>query len=213
MGELFGLCGILTVPVVVVAAWILRKAMLKMAIRFVLRVLYRVEVIGIEHARAAQSHAVIAANHASFLDGMLLGAFLPGTPVFAINTFVAEKWWVKPFLSLVNAMPIDPTNPLSLRGMIRAVEGGAVCIIFPEGRITTTGSLMKVYEGPAVITEHAKALARPGAYRRRRAHAVLALHGRAQALVPAHSHHRDAAAQADGARRRDRRGPPGGAAP
>ena len=57
MGELFGLCGILTVPVVVVAAWILRKTMLKMAIRFVLRVLYRVEVIGIEHARAAQSHA------------------------------------------------------------------------------------------------------------------------------------------------------------
>ena len=91
---------------------------------------------------------MIAANHASFLDGLLLGAFLPGTPVFAIDTFIAQKWWVKPFLSLVDAMPIDPTNPLSLRGMIRAVEGGAACIIFPEGRITTTGSLMKVYEGP-----------------------------------------------------------------
>ncbi|HEX6163119.1 MAG TPA: acyl-[ACP]--phospholipid O-acyltransferase [Vicinamibacterales bacterium] len=161
MAELFGLCGILTVPVVVVAAWILRKNMLKMAIRFVLRVLYRVEVHGIEHARAAQSHAVIAANHASFLDGLLLGAFLPGTPVFAIDTFVAKKWWVKPFLSLVDAMPIDPTNPLSLRGMIRAVEGGATCIIFPEGRITTTGSLMKVYEGPAVITERSKAVLVP----------------------------------------------------
>jgi acyl-[acyl-carrier-protein]-phospholipid O-acyltransferase/long-chain-fatty-acid--[acyl-carrier-protein] ligase len=157
MGELFGLCGILTVPVVVVAAWILRKTMLKMAIRFVLRVLYRVEVRGIEHARAAQTHAVIAANHASFLDGLLLGAFLPGSPVFAIDTFVAKQWWVKPFLSLVDAMPINPTNPLSLRSMIRAVEGGATCIIFPEGRITTTGSLMKVYEGPAVITERAHA--------------------------------------------------------
>ncbi|HUQ88328.1 MAG TPA: AMP-binding protein, partial [Vicinamibacterales bacterium] len=157
MGELFGLSGILTIPVVIVAAAILRKTMLKMAIRFVLRLLYRVEINGIEHARAAQSHAVIAANHASFLDGLLLGAFLPGTPVFAIDTFIARKWWVKPFLSLVDAMPVDPTNPLSLRGMIRAVEGGATCIIFPEGRITTTGSLMKVYEGPAVITERAKA--------------------------------------------------------
>ena len=157
MGELFGLCGILTLPVVVVAAWVLRKQMLKMMIRRVLRVLYRVEVRGIEHARATQTHAVIAANHASFLDGMLLGAFLPGEPVFAIDTFVAKKWWIRPFLSLVNAMPIDPTTPLSLRGMIRAVEGGATCIIFPEGRITTTGSLMKVYEGPAIITERAKA--------------------------------------------------------
>lgn len=157
MGELFGLCGILTLPVVTVAAWILRKAMLKMAIRLVLRVLYRVEVHGLEHARAASTRSVIAANHASFLDGLLLGAFLPGAPVFAIDTFIAKKWWVRPFLSLVDAMPIDPTNPLSLRSMIRAVEGGASCIIFPEGRITTTGSLMKVYEGPAVITERAKA--------------------------------------------------------
>ena len=32
-------------------------------------------------------HAVIAANHASFLDGLLLGAFLPGQPIFAVDTF------------------------------------------------------------------------------------------------------------------------------
>ena len=133
------------------------KALLKAMIRLVLRVLYRVEVHGLEHARAAQSHAVIAANHASFLDALVLGAFLPGAPIFAIDTFIARKWWVRPFLSLVDALPVDPTNPLSLRAMIRAVEGGASCIIFPEGRITTTGSLMKVYEGPAVITERAKA--------------------------------------------------------
>src|SRR5688572_12407164 len=138
-----------------------RKEMLKMVIRLVLRVLYRVEVHGVEHARAAQSHAVIAANHASFLDALVLGAFLPGAPIFAIDTFIARKWWARPFLSLVDAMPIDPTNPLSLRAMIRAVEGGASCIIFPEGRLTTTGALMKVYEGPAVITERAKALLVP----------------------------------------------------
>ena len=149
-----------------------------MAIRLVLRVLYRVEVHGLEHARAASTRAVIAANHASFLDGLLLGAFLPGAPVFAIDTFIAQKWWVRPFLSLVDAMPIDPTNPLSLRSMIRAVEGGASCIIFPEGRITTTGSLMKVYEGPAVITERAKAHAGAGTHRGRRTNAVLALQRR-----------------------------------
>ena len=157
MGELFGLCGILTLPIVLVAAWILRKTMVKSAMRLILRLLYRVEIEGMEHARAASSHAVIAANHASFLDGLLLGAFLPGEPIFAIDTTIARQWWVRPFLSLVNALPVDPTNPLSLRAMIRAVEAGAVCIIFPEGRITTTGSLMKVYEGPAVIAERSDA--------------------------------------------------------
>ena len=142
--------------------------------RLVLRLLYRVEVDGLEHARAAMPHAVIAANHASFLDGLLLGAFLPGEPIFAVDTLIAKQWWARPFLALVNALPVDPTNPLSIRAMIRAVEGGSACVIFPEGRITTTGSLMKVYEGPAVIAERTKARARAGAHRGRRVHAVLA---------------------------------------
>ena len=119
----------------------------------VLRLLYRVEVDGLEHAQAALPHAVIAANHTSFLDGILLGAFLPGEPIFAVDTQIARKWWARPLTLLVNALPVDPTNPLSIRSMIRAVEAGSACVIFPEGRITTTGALMKVYEGPAVIAE------------------------------------------------------------
>jgi acyl-[acyl-carrier-protein]-phospholipid O-acyltransferase/long-chain-fatty-acid--[acyl-carrier-protein] ligase len=160
MGELFALCGILTIPVVLVAAWILRRPLAKSLMRLILRILYRVRVEGLEHARALPK-AVIAANHASFLDGLLLGAFLPGEPIFAVDTLISKQWWAKPFLALVNALPVDPTNPLSIRAMIRAVEAGSTCIIFPEGRITTTGSLMKVYEGPAVIAERTKAALLP----------------------------------------------------
>ena len=74
MGQLFALCGLLTVPVALVAAWILRRTMAKSLLRLILRILYRVQVEGLEHARAALPKAVIAANHASFLDGLLLGA-------------------------------------------------------------------------------------------------------------------------------------------
>jgi len=153
MDALFGVCGLATIPVAIAAAWILRRELVRSAMRLALRLVYRVRVEGIEHARSALPKAVIAANHASFLDGLLLGAFLPGDPIFAVDTYIAKKWWAKPFLFLVNALPVDPTNPLSIRSMIRAVERGASCVIFPEGRITTTGSLMKVYEGPAVIAE------------------------------------------------------------
>ena len=161
MGELFGLCGVATLPVALIAAWILRRTLAKSLVRLVLRLLYRVEVDGLEHAKAAMPHAVIAANHASFLDGLLLGAFLPGDPIFAVDTFIAKQWWARPFLLFVNALPVDPTNPLSIRAMIRAAEAGSACIIFPEGRITTTGSLMKVYDGPAVIAERTKAALLP----------------------------------------------------
>jgi 1-acyl-sn-glycerol-3-phosphate acyltransferase len=70
--------------------------------------------------------AVIAANHASFLDGLLLGAFLPGDPIFAVDTYIAKECWAKPFLAVVNDLPVDPANPLSIRAMIRAVERGCV---------------------------------------------------------------------------------------
>ncbi len=153
MNTIFALCGLATIPVAMAAAWILRRELVRSAMRLALRLVYRVRVEGIEHARSALPKAVIAANHASFLDGLLLGAFLPGDPIFAVDTHIAKKWWARPFLFLVNALPVDPTNPLSIRAMIRAVERGASCVIFPEGRITTTGSLMKVYEGPAVIAE------------------------------------------------------------
>jgi len=45
--------------------------------------------------------------------------------------------------------------------MIRAVEGGSACVIFPEGRLTMTGALMKVYEGPAIIAERTGAALLP----------------------------------------------------
>jgi acyl-[acyl-carrier-protein]-phospholipid O-acyltransferase/long-chain-fatty-acid--[acyl-carrier-protein] ligase len=153
ISAVIAICGAATLIVAIASGWMLRRELVKAAVRLVLRLLYRVEVQGLEHVKDVLPRAVIAANHASFLDGLLLGALLPGDPVFAVDTFIAKQWWAKPFLALCNAQPVDPTNPLSIRAMIRAVDNGSPCIIFPEGRITTTGALMKVYEGPALIAE------------------------------------------------------------
>jgi len=34
-------------------------------------------------------------------------------PVFAIDHEFSQRWWVKPFLKLTRAMPLDPTRPLA----------------------------------------------------------------------------------------------------
>jgi acyl-[acyl-carrier-protein]-phospholipid O-acyltransferase/long-chain-fatty-acid--[acyl-carrier-protein] ligase len=73
--------------------------------------------------------------------------------MFAIDSAMAKKWWVKPFLQFIRAMPLDPTKPLAVRTLINAVKDGEPLIIFPEGRLTVTGSLMKVYDGAGLIAD------------------------------------------------------------
>jgi len=136
---------------------LLPQELVKSIGRFIFRTLYRVEIKGLENYEKIGDKAVIIANHTSFLDAPILGSFLPDTPLFGINTHVAEKWWVKPAFALFNLYPIDPANPMALKGLIKEVAKGKKCIIFPEGRITITGALMKVYEGPGMIAANAGA--------------------------------------------------------
>lgn len=130
---------------------------LRVCFALLLKVLYRVEVQGLENMTKAAKRSVIVVNHVSFLDGVLLGAFLPNKPMFAINTQMATKWWVKPFLKFVDAFALDPRNPMATKALINEVKKDKQCVIFPEGRITLTGALMKIYEGPGMIADKADA--------------------------------------------------------
>jgi acyl-[acyl-carrier-protein]-phospholipid O-acyltransferase/long-chain-fatty-acid--[acyl-carrier-protein] ligase len=132
---------------------ILRDAVLKRLFAALLRLLYRVEVSGARHLEAAGPRAVVVVNHVSLLDAVLMAAFLPAKPIFAINTVMARRRWVKPFLSVAEAWPLDPASPMSAKRLIRAVRDGRTCVIFPEGRITVTGALMKIYDGPGLIAD------------------------------------------------------------
>ncbi len=70
---------------------------------------------------------------------------------------MAQQWWVKPAFALFELCPMDPGNPMSLRTLVSALKRGKRVVIFPEGRITVTGGLMKIYEGPGAVATMAKA--------------------------------------------------------
>jgi acyl-[acyl-carrier-protein]-phospholipid O-acyltransferase / long-chain-fatty-acid--[acyl-carrier-protein] ligase len=128
-------------------------AVLKWLVKLLLKLCYRVEVHGLENFSAAGKRVLIVANHTSFLDAVLLAAFLPDDLTFAINTHVAKRWYVRPFLRLVRSFPMDPTSPYSTRSLIRYLQEDKKTVIFPEGRITVTGSLMKIYDGTGMIAD------------------------------------------------------------
>ena len=136
---------------------LLPDAVIKAFLFSLLKLLFRIEVRGMEHYAKLGKRAVIVVNHVSFLDPLLLAVFLPVKPIFAVNTHIAQAWWVKPFLTLVDAFPVDPTNPMAMKSLIKEVQKDRHCVIFPEGRITVTGALMKVFEGPGMVADKADA--------------------------------------------------------
>lgn len=135
--------------------------MLKLFLKGLFKLLYRVEITGAENYKKAGKRVLIIANHLSFLDAALIALFLPEKPMFAVNTNISKRWYFKPFLSLVKAFTLDPTNPMATKGIINEIKKDQKCVIFPEGRITVTGSLMKVYEGPGLIADKAGAMILP----------------------------------------------------
>jgi len=127
----------------------------------IFRAFFRLKVHGLNHLQDAGPNAIIALNHVSFLDAAVALSFLEREPVFAIDSSIATRWWVKPFLRFTRAIPLDPTKALATRTLIHAVKAGDPLIIFPEGRITVTGSLMKVYDGAAMIADKSDAMLVP----------------------------------------------------
>lgn len=125
-------------------------SLIKAMLRVLCRLLFRVEVSGdmraFDHPRT-----LIVANHESFLDGLLLGLFLPVRPVFIVHGWVAAHPVLRVLLKLADYLAVDSSQPMAIKKILKLVESGRPIVIFPEGRITLTGGLMKIYDGPAFI--------------------------------------------------------------
>lgn len=137
------------------------SSLIVLIIRFWLKLFYRVEVVGLDNYRAAGDRVVIVANHQSKIDMLLIGAFLPERTMFAVSNNDVDKWWVKLAGNFFDIIPFDPTNAMAARSQVTELKKGGKLVIFPEGRMTVTGALMKIYELPGTIAHLADACILP----------------------------------------------------
>ncbi len=127
---------------------------MKWFLRRLLNLFYKIDVEIDPQSRDQQG--IIVCNHQSFLDGLLLGLYLPQKPLFVIDRQIAAKWYFKFFLRFVPHVTVDPFHPMAMKTILQKAQNGESIVIFPEGRITLTGSFMKFYEGAAFIAYKAK---------------------------------------------------------
>ncbi|WP_029408703.1 AMP-binding protein [Thiomicrorhabdus sp. Milos-T2] len=140
------------------------KWLFKLIVKGLFKLIYRVEVKGLDNYQKAiesERPVLIIANHVSLLDGPLLDLFIPGETTFMVDKSHTKKWTERFILSMSHFFTVDIHSAYAAKHMIDELKKGRQCMIFPEGRITTTGAIMKVYEGTGLVAEKTNAAVLP----------------------------------------------------
>ncbi|MSR66726.1 MAG: AMP-dependent synthetase [Pedosphaera sp.] len=122
-----------------------------------LRVLFRFRSTNTEVLKTP-GPLLLLANHVSWIDWLFILADLDGDWRFISSSTTAQTSWLHRYL-MVNerTYPIDPGSPYSLKRVAEHLAAGGRFLIFPEGRLTQTGSLMRIFEGTSLLLQKSRA--------------------------------------------------------
>jgi acyl-[acyl-carrier-protein]-phospholipid O-acyltransferase/long-chain-fatty-acid--[acyl-carrier-protein] ligase len=129
-------------------------------LRFLLRVLYRFRAFN-EEVLTTAGPVLLVPNHVSWLDWLFLGVCLDEDWKFVTSSVTAQLSWFHRWV-MANRLtfPIDTNSPYAVKRMAEFLQSGGRLVLFAEGRITLTGSLMKIFDGTGFLLfkTHAKVI-------------------------------------------------------
>jgi len=113
--------------------------------KLIVRVFFPIEVTGEEHLPQSGPY-IILANHASYLDPVLLIAASDRYIRFLTTGEMIRTRFGRWFFSRVGSIPTRRyrVDPASVRGLLAALKGGEIAGIFPEGERTWDGNPLPV---------------------------------------------------------------------
>lgn len=109
-----------------------------------LKLLYRVEVHGLENYYQAGERFLILVSYTSFLDIILLTLFLPDSLGVVMDDKWVKKFWLRPFLSWANVFAIKAFSPMAARNMVEAAQKSQKFILAPESYVKENIPLKKM---------------------------------------------------------------------
>lgn len=147
--QVFLVMALMAIPALVYSGWKVRHNMVRIALIWFLKFLYRFKIKGTENI-PAKGPAVIIANHSSWLDAMLT-LLIVNRKMRTIAWAGNFEWWpLKKWAEFCSVILIYG-GPKSIRRGLQeardALDAGELVCIFPEGGISKTCQLRKFKPG------------------------------------------------------------------
>jgi len=156
--QVFLATGLLNVLVVGYVFALVPEYIVRFIMLFVTRLVYRVRVRGEEHL-PTDGPAIVACNHVSFVDAIIMGVTSPRPMRFLMDHRIFANPALGWFFRLCKAIPIAPqkddpaTYEKAFAEAARVLAEGDMLCIFPEGAITKDGRMQPFKAGIMKILE------------------------------------------------------------
>src|SRR5688572_11971692 len=124
---------------------------MKTVLRFLLQVLFRFRAYDLA-ALKTPGPVLLIPNHCSWLDWLFLWACLEDDWKMVSSSLAAQTSWVHRKIMINRySLPVDPNSPYAVKRMAEFLKGGGRLVLFAEGRLSRTGSLMKLFDGTGFL--------------------------------------------------------------
>jgi acyl-[acyl-carrier-protein]-phospholipid O-acyltransferase / long-chain-fatty-acid--[acyl-carrier-protein] ligase len=124
---------------------------MKWLLRQLLRVLYRFRAFN-EEVLNTPGPVLLIPNHVSWLDWLFLYACVGEDWKCVVSSVSAQTSWLHRKIMLNRrTFPIDTNSPYAVKRMAEYLEGKGRLVLFAEGRLSRTGTLMKLFEGTGFL--------------------------------------------------------------
>ena len=130
---------------------------MKKILRLILRLLFGFRVRD-SAALDEPGPVVLLPNHVSWLDWLFVAACLDGQWRIVASNQVAQTSWLHRLLMINRfTFPVDTDSPYAVKRMAEYLRNGGKLVLFPEGRLSRTGSLMRLFDGTGFLLFKTKA--------------------------------------------------------
>ena len=118
------------------------------------RLIYRIKITGQTNLPAGGF--LLLPNHITWVDAIVLQIACPRRIRFIIHDEYYRIRWLHPFLRLAGCIPINSKRAKdAIKAAAEKISAGEIVCLFPEGRLSRSGTLLRLQRGYELIARHA----------------------------------------------------------